>query len=74
MGRFNMSNQDILSMFGFTLKIGETLTGDDFAARIRSMYSSVQANVTAIESETRFKTITRHAVGHITVKFKRGVK
>jgi len=67
-----MSTQDILSMYGFTLKINETLTGDQFAQRIREIYSSVQANVTAIGAESRFKTVTRHAVGHITVKFKRG--
>lgn len=67
-----MSTQDILSMYGFTLKIGETLTGIEFAERIRSIYSSVQANVAATGSETRFKKVTRHAVGHITVSFKRG--
>lgn len=67
-----MSNQDILSMYGFILKINESLTGQQFADRIRSIYSSVQANVAAIGAETRFKKIKRHAVGHITVTLKKG--
>ena len=63
-----MSTQDIISMYGFILKINETLTGKEFADRIRFIYSSVQASVAARGSESRFKSIKRHAVGHITVK------